>query len=159
MNDLKKKVLALILTLALVAAIAPMPGFVYAEEQGAEATELSAEAAAAAEIESDQPADQATESTGQPEGSDEQTSAQPVENAGAAEDSAEEASAADGVALDASEEEVTETIEAKLEKVNPQDGAEAEELFEGYLKMKANGSRAKKTAGNRLMGTNKVIYD
>ena len=164
MNDLRKKLIALILTLALVAAFAPTPGFVYAEEQGTEATEMSSEATVAEESESDQPADQvndihATESAGQSADSDKQTVSQPAENAGAAEGSAEETPAADDIVLDASEEEITETIEAKLEKVNPQDDAEAEELFEGYLKMKANGSRAKKTAGNRLMGTNKVIYD
>ncbi len=137
MNDLRKKILALIITLAMSMTLTPSLGFVYAEDLDSEVQEVSAETGSA---EDTQLPDQAEEVT---------VEAEPSE-----EDAAEE-TAPDETA----EGEITVSIEAKQEKIVPDDDTEGAELFDGYLKMKASGTRVKRTAGNRLKGANKVIYD
>lgn len=147
MNDLRKKILTLLLMLAVAVSFTPSFGYVYAGEQDAEAQEVSADAEKTEDAEDAQATDQTEEA--QNAASETETEEQASDPVPSEEDADDEAA----------EEVITETIRPQQEKIIPQDETEGEELFDGYLKMEAYGSRVRKTAGNRLKGSNKAVYD
>lgn len=132
MKDLQKKLISLILVMALFVTLTPSLGLVYAEDSVQEESfEIPAEDVQVIE----DTADDAVEDT--------------VDDA------------VDYVAEDATEDTVViDVIESKTEQLTPEEEtAEPEELYGEYLKMKAYGSHAGKTAGGRLRGASKGIYN
>ena len=140
MNDLRKKLIALIMAMAITVSLTPSLGLAYAEDESADAP-----AAAVAEEAADQedyPEQEDTEQQDANAGLPEET-AQIIE-----EDPAED------------EPVITDVIESETERLTPdEEMPEPEELYDGYLKMKAYGARAGKTVGGRLKGANKGIYN
>lgn len=146
MKDLLKKVIALLLTLTISAAFTPLFGYVYAEEME---DSVISEQTEASDAEDFQASDQDEAPAAETDKAVEEREAQSSE----AEQLPDNGEAVDG-------EELTDIVEPQNERIVPEDSAdESEELYDGYLKMKAYGSRIRKTAGNRLKGANKGVYD
>ena len=146
MNDIIRKIITLLLTLTISAAFTPLFEYVYAEETEEPAI---SEQTAASDAEDAQSADQDETPAEETEKDVEDTDVQSSE----AEQLPDNDEAADG-------EELTDIVEPQNEKIVPGNSAdESEELYDGYLRMKAYGSGIRKTAGNRLRGVNKSVYE
>ena len=147
MRELLKKFITLLLTLTISAAFTPLFGYVYAEETEEPAISEQTEASDAEVFQS---SDQDETPAAETDKAVEESEAQSSE----AEQLPENVEDADG-------EELTDIVEPQKEKIVPGDSAdESEELYDGYLKMKAYGSGVRKTAGRRLRGViNRSIYE
>lgn len=147
MSDIIRKLITLLLTLTISAAFTPLFGYVYAEEMEESVISEQTEASDAEDIFSSD--DQDETPAAEADKAIEESEVQPSE----AEQLPDKDEAADG-------EELTDIVEPHNEKIVPGNSAdESEELYDGYLKMKAYGSGIRKTAGNRLKGANKGVYD
>jgi len=128
MNHLRKKLKTLLLVIAMIVALTPSLGLVYAEDEGATVSPVIVDEES---------------SVGQENPIQQDTDAAQTEETSGDDDTV-----------------IIDIIESKTERLVPEEETpELEELYEGYLKMKATGSRAKKTAGDKLKGANKKIYD
>ena len=153
MNDLRRKLLALLLAFAMTVTLTPSMWLAYAEDEAGEAAshvEASVPEAAAPQT-ADSEAAEAPETAKAEDAEKEDAKDEQTQGKDEAEAPKTEAPAAD---------EVLQVVEGETDKLKADgDIAEPDELFEGYLKLKAYGSRTRKTAGSRLKGANKGIYD
>ena len=146
MNDIIRKLITLLLTLTISAAFTPLFRYVYAEESEEPVISEQTEDSNAEDFQS---SDQDETPAAETDKAVEESEAQSFE----AEQLPDNVEDADG-------EDLTDIVEPQNEKIVPGDSAdESEELYDGYLKMKAYGSGIRKTAGNRLRGVNKSVYE
>ena len=146
MNDIIRKLITLLLIFTISAAFTPLFGYVYAEESEEPVISEQTEDSNAEDFQS---SDQDETPDAETDKAVEESEAQSFE----AEQLPDNVEDADG-------EDLTDIVEPQNEKIVLEDsGDEPEELYDGYLKMKAYGSGIRKTAGNRLKGANKGAYD
>ena len=144
MNDMRKKLIALLLAMAMTVTLTPSLGLAYAEDGETGTPPAAAEEAA----EHEDPVPQADPVPEEVSVQQDTDTDQPEEAAQVTEEPED-----DGAVI-------IDVIEGKTERLTPEEEIpEPEELYDEYLKMKAYGVRAKKTAGGRLRGANKGIYN
>ena len=146
MNDLRKKLIALLLVMAMTVTLTPSLGLAYAED---------GESGAPAAAENKEPAAENEDPVLQDDPLPEEAAVQQdigAEMPAESEQVNEEPGGDDAVIID--------VIESRNERLSPEaEIAESEELYDEYLKMEASGSRTKKTAGGKLRGANAGIYN
>ena len=146
MNDIIRKLITLLLIFTISAAFTPLFGYVYAEESEEPVISEQTEDSNAEDFQS---SDQDETPAAETDKAIEESEAQSSET----EQLPDNDKAADG-------EELTDIVEPQNEKIVPGDSTDgSEELYDGYLKMKAYGSGVRKIAGNRLRGVNKSVYE
>ena len=153
MSDLRKKLITLLLMMVMFITLIPSQGLAYAEDGRPDEFAVTADEEASEQKEPDEKEESAEkedqDTVRQEETIQQDTDADlPAENKEADEDPGN-----DGPVI-------IDVIERKIERLTPEEEMpEPEELYEGYLKMEAYGSRTRKTAGGKLKGANKGVYD